>query len=336
MTSQQTSDGLGRVHALVRDTFGLWDVNRVGFSWRNYYLEHTLRVRNLCLRLGREEGADRRLLDVAALLHDITKRYDGGILTDANGKRILDQFGFWRNELVLPARQNIVTRLYQHYDQFYELHSLSGAKVGWSVLDLLGFSREFSDAVAEVVGAHVKPDKLDGHWLASAYRRPESRILCDADTIDSNLGLVAFYRNVEIHTYHMVKRSGKADLHAYVDSIPRWLQMKHDFLSKLMTDAGRRIGQERQQRNLDFCRLMLAEKDNFDLNRQYGLLGVFDYFMSRYEDPNLDEEMRHLAEVWIPERRRRLERESNPAANESLDRAIAFHDQLAKEIAAEL
>ena len=29
------------VEQVVRETFALWDVTRVGFSWRKYYLDHT-------------------------------------------------------------------------------------------------------------------------------------------------------------------------------------------------------------------------------------------------------------------------------------------------------
>ena len=77
------------VRETVVETFGLWDVVRVGFSWRRYYLDHTLQVENLSLRLGREIGADPDQLRVAAMLHDITKRYDGAILRDAENRAVV-------------------------------------------------------------------------------------------------------------------------------------------------------------------------------------------------------------------------------------------------------
>ena len=81
---------LKEIEDLVRETFSLWDEKRQGFSWRNYYWNHTSRVRALCLEIGRREGADLEKLAYAATLHDITKRYDGRILTDENGRRITE------------------------------------------------------------------------------------------------------------------------------------------------------------------------------------------------------------------------------------------------------
>ena len=37
--------------------------------------EHTQRVRNLCMHIGRLEGADREVLEIAAYLHDIGRPY---------------------------------------------------------------------------------------------------------------------------------------------------------------------------------------------------------------------------------------------------------------------
>ena len=94
---------LNELETLVADTFGLWEHNRVGFQWRHYTWNHTMRVRAMSMELGRREGGDVKLLEVAGTLHDITKRYDGVILTDDNGKRILDHNGFWLNEMLSPA-----------------------------------------------------------------------------------------------------------------------------------------------------------------------------------------------------------------------------------------
>ena len=37
--------------------------------------EHTQRVRNLCMHIGRVEGADKEVLEIAALLHDVGRFY---------------------------------------------------------------------------------------------------------------------------------------------------------------------------------------------------------------------------------------------------------------------
>ena len=117
---------LDRLNELVKETFLLWDEDWVDFSWRYYYFEHTQRVRALSLEIGRHEDADLRKLEYAAILHDITKRYDGKILRDSQGRRILDENGLWRNELLMPKRENIVTKLYREFDQFHKLHNVSG------------------------------------------------------------------------------------------------------------------------------------------------------------------------------------------------------------------
>ncbi len=40
-------------------------------SWWAHDIDHTLRVRDLCLNIGKTENADLDVLEIAALLHDI-------------------------------------------------------------------------------------------------------------------------------------------------------------------------------------------------------------------------------------------------------------------------
>ncbi|MGC9318873.1 MAG: HD domain-containing protein [Armatimonadota bacterium] len=61
------------IEEIVRDRLAHWPPQWEGYHWPGYTWEHTLRVRNLALRLAREEGADRTVVDLAALLHDIEK-----------------------------------------------------------------------------------------------------------------------------------------------------------------------------------------------------------------------------------------------------------------------
>src|SRR6476659_4762825 len=110
------SDHYPEIEQVVVDTFAMWNVFRVGFSWRKYYLDHTLQVQNLSLRMARELDADPEQLRYAAILHDITKRYDGAILKDAEGKNVIDGEGFWLNETVSPDRANWVSGLYDRLD----------------------------------------------------------------------------------------------------------------------------------------------------------------------------------------------------------------------------
>lgn len=348
-TPMQSGDAriLKELEGLVRETFLLWDEKRVGFSWRHYYFNHTQRVRMLSLSIGRNEGADLRKLEYAALLHDITKRYDGPFLTDKDGKRIVDEDGFWRNEMLLPNpdKSNIVTRLYEEYYQAMYgrpggslLHNVSGAFIAGMILRRYGFAEDFCDGVSSIILTHLKPSESSTEKMERFNSNLEGRILYETDTIDSNLGLVAFFRNIGIHTYNMVKRAGKAELKEYIEGIPRWLDMKEDFLPRMQTDTGRKIGEARQRRNWEIWSLIEREKENFELNETYGILGIVKYFMSCCEDPNLREQMDYVENQWIPERRRMLASE-NPrreAAERSLNSAINFHSLLAKEIRGEI
>jgi len=135
------------LNELVKETFLLWDEIWVGFSWRHYYFNHTQRVRALSLEIGRREGADLRKLEYSAVLHDVTKRYDGRVLTDSQGKRVLDENGFWHNELLMPKRENVATKLYRELNQFGNLHNVSGASVAKKLLESYGLPSSFSSSV---------------------------------------------------------------------------------------------------------------------------------------------------------------------------------------------
>jgi hypothetical protein len=331
---------LKELEGLVRETFLLWDEKRVGFSWRHYYFNHTQRVRTLSLSIGRNEGADLRKLEYAALLHDITKRYDGPFLTDESGKRVVDEDGFWRNEMLPPNpdKSNIVTRLYEEYDQAHKLHNVSGAFIAGTILRKYGFPEDFCDGVSSIVLTHLKPSGSNTEKMERFSSNLEGRILYETDTIDSNLGLVAFFRNIGIHTYNMVRRTGKAELKAYIEGIPRWLDMKEDFLPRMQTYTGRKIGEARQRRNWEIWSQIAREKEDFELNEVYGVLGIVKYFMSCCEDPNLQEQMGYVENQWIPERREMLASENSrrEEAERSLDSAVNFHSLLAREIRGEI
>ncbi len=61
------------IEAIVRDRLADWPATWEGYHWPGYTWEHTLRVRDLALRLAGEIGADARVVELAALLHDIDK-----------------------------------------------------------------------------------------------------------------------------------------------------------------------------------------------------------------------------------------------------------------------
>ena len=227
---------LSELENLVSETFDLWDHNRIGFQWQNYTWNHTMRVRAMSIELGKREGGDTTKLEVAGTLHDITKRYDGEILTDENGKRVLDHNGFWLNEPVAPVRSNVVTRLYHDNDLYGQVHHESGAVITEKILEMYDFEQDFVDAVSAIVLAHLKPTNLSGADYDMLYRNVENQILYDVDTIDPNLGYTAFFRNVHIHSYFALQRGG-FDLETYVRGLPRFVDTKQEFVGKLLTES---------------------------------------------------------------------------------------------------
>jgi len=327
---------LKEIEDLVRETFSLWDEKRQGFSWRNYYWNHTSRVRALCLEIGRREGADLEKLAYAATLHDITKRYDGRILTDENGRRITDEKGFWITELVMPKRENLVTKLYHEHNLYRTLHNISGAFIAGEILKRYGFPSDFIESVKLIIEAHLKPLNADEDELKRLYSPLESRILHDADMMDANLGYVAFFRNIQIHTYSMIRRNGRADLRRYVEGLPRWIDMKEGFVERLMTPTARHMGEERQRRKRELWGKLRMELEEFEFNRRYGLLGVIEYFMSCADDPNLVEQMSYLEGRWIPQRLNWIEGEGDTdvrsEARRAVERVIEFKRLLSDEI----
>ena len=136
--SETDVQALQALDALVRETHLLWDEEWVGFSWRNYTYEHMQRVRGLARTLGRAEGADERVVEYAATLHDVTKSYDGEIIVGADGKRVLDEQGFWKNATLLPRRTNKVTALYDQLVLGGTLHNISGGRVASALLEEAG------------------------------------------------------------------------------------------------------------------------------------------------------------------------------------------------------
>jgi hypothetical protein len=302
----RSETALAEIERLVRETFELWDVVRVGFSWRHYYLNHTYRIRNLSVQMAAAEGGDPDLLEMAAILHDITKRYDGEILTGPDGKRALDEEGFWRNEMVMPNRSNWVTELYDALELQGLIHHVSGAVLTDRVLGEYGFEAPYRETVAEVVRGHLKPENLGEAELNHRYRLVESRILYDADTIDPNVGLTAFYRNIQITAGSLLRRGATLDLEAYVRGLPRWVGMKDEFIRKMLTERGREIAAERQQRNRQLCAQLEDELAEFALNDAYGMLGCVRYLMTDAADPSLHRHARGLREEWLPQREQAL------------------------------
>jgi putative nucleotidyltransferase with HDIG domain len=328
------SDYYPEIEQVVIHTFGLWDVTRIGFSWRKYYLDHTRQVQNLAMRLAADLDGDPEQLRYAAILHDITKRYDGAILKDTEGKNVIDQEGFWLNETVSPARGNWVTDLYDRLELHGQIHHVSGAVLTEHVLREYGLPESFVRPVAKVVRGHLK-GKVPPEVFDERYREVEVRILYDADTLDPNVGLTAFYRNIQINAGRALGGE-PVDLRAYVENLPRWVNMKDSFRDQMLTERGKEICDQRQARNREVVRLLHEELASEEVNRKYGLLGAVEYLFTNPEDPSLHEHAAGLRHAWLPERERLLADEEAPnrdQAIEALERSRRFVEMLEGEIA---
>jgi len=70
---REYADILQTIEARVEARLSGWPAEWTRFTWPGYTYEHTLRVRNLSLAMARQLGADERIVELAALLHDIGK-----------------------------------------------------------------------------------------------------------------------------------------------------------------------------------------------------------------------------------------------------------------------
>jgi len=328
---------LSKLQSLVEETFLLWDQVRIGWSWRHYYLNHTLRVRALALELGKHEGADPDVVAFAATLHDITKRYDGNVIMGPDGKRLVDKNGYWMTETLQPTRENRVTRLYDALGLAGQPHHYSGAVLAEHLLTEEGFSPEFAASVAAVIRAHVAPQTASPEEREALYRAPEARVLSDADLIDANLGLVAFYRNIQIHAGRMLQQTGCVDPGAYIEVVERWVNSKDSFLESLLTPSGREVAAQRQARNRQLVEWIAEERALGPVAWEYGLLGVIAFLLEDSYDPCLTRALRLLEELWLPNRQARLSNDgSSPHARALLVRSDQFRNLLHEEVAGRL
>lgn len=305
------------IEALLRETYALWEPGWVTFNWRNYTYDHVQRVRGLALSLCRAEGGDERIVEWAALLHDLTKPYDGEYLTDAEGKRLVDAHGFWRNALRPPVGRNFVTDLYDRLGLAGSLHNESGAALAEALLTMWGVDGETAKRVAQTIRDHLLPPP----------EAPiESACLYDADTIDANIGLPALVRNIYInlHFYDARRQPGAPTLdevlqdapldflRPYItENLPRWNAGKRrDFVPKLRTETGRQVAEARLARLEVILTELAQDLEHFDGGADHSPVDVMLHYMRHREEPSIAEETAYLTQGWlangVPEATRRL------------------------------
>jgi putative nucleotidyltransferase with HDIG domain len=320
---------VARLDHLVEETYALWDAGWVGFNWRGYTFDHVQRVRGLALSLARRSAGDLRVTELAALLHDITKAYDGEYQVGPDGKRVVDAQGYWMCQMRPPQRDNLVTQLYLELGLQGQVHSESGATLAEHLLTSWGVSSELTKRVTQTIRDHLNPEP---------DAPVESHCLFDADTIDANIGLPAFVRNIYInlHYYDQRKAANSLPIDAllrqapldflrpYVsEKLPSWSEGKQrDFVPKLGLECSRELAICRLQRLSETWARLAAELDEFDYQREHGCLAVLLHFMTHQDDPSIAAETRYLIEDWIasngvtPPARLLMEHLSREAAGE--------------------
>lgn len=293
---------LRELEALLSETYSLWDPEWVTFNWRAYTYDHVNRVRGLAVTLCKLEGGDELVVELAGLLHDITKPYDGEYLTGTDGQRVVDERGYWKNEVRRPPRSNEVTCLYENLGLQGKLHNESGATLAEHLLQVRGVPDGVRARVAHTIRDHLRPP---------SDAPLESKCLYDADTIDANIGLPAFVRNIYINLHFHDQRKGPGTpaiaallrddpysfLQPYVDeNLPRWVAGKRrDFTPRLSTASARRLALTRLER-LEGVFACLAQ----DLHRGQNMtrrdcLDVVRHFIERRDDPSIADEAEILA-----------------------------------------
>ncbi|MGI6367093.1 MAG: HD domain-containing protein [Anaerolineae bacterium] len=300
-------DLVSQIDSTLRETFALWDPGWVTFNWRAYTYDHTRRVTGLALTLCEREGGDALVTELAALLHDITKPYDGEYVVGPDGKRLVDERGLWYNQVRRPVRSNHVTALYDQLALEGKLHNESGALLAHALLSELGVDQRVCNRVAETIAHHLMPP---------ADAPIESACLYDADTIDANIGLPAFVRNIYIHHhYYDQRRAPDAPSIAEIlqqrpleylvpyirENLPNWAEGKRrDFVPRLHTQAGRDLANLRIDRLEAHLGWLSDELDLFAAHPDHTGVDVVVHYMTHTDDPSVAEETRHLLQVWAP------------------------------------
>jgi len=266
-------------------------------------------------------------MELAALLHDLTKPYDGEYVLGSDGKRLVDEHGLWLNAPRPPARENAITRLYEALHLQGTLHCTSGAVLAEHLLADEGVDRDIIRRVAQTIAHHLSPP---------ADAPVESRCLYDADTIDANIGLPALVRNLYINLhFHDQSRAPSEPpiaeilatdplryLRPYIrDSLPRWtLGKRDDFLAKLTTSSGRELALARLDR-LDALLLQLRDELTTLTPLDHNRIGLFLRYMQHTDDPSIWDETERLSREWA----------ADGASAESLDMLAALRKEMRGE-----
>ena len=198
-----------------------------------------------------------------------------------------------------------MTDLYDRLGLEGTLHNVSGGQVADALLDESGYPGDFRERVDRAIREHL---------MAGSDASLEGQVLYDADTIDANIGLPAFYRNIQISLRgqdRQYARRGESfvdwlqeHLPEYLDGylkerIPTWIEGKQrDFVPKMTTAAGRRVAEARIDRLSQINGEMMAELEELEEAVEPGRLAVVRYFMENRRIPQLTEQLALLEQRW--------------------------------------
>jgi hypothetical protein len=211
-----------------------------------------------------------------------------------DGQRELDEKGRWRNEFIPPARGNYVTELYERMNLAGSLHNQSGAVIADTLLAERGLPEALRSRVALVIRSHLRPHP-DGSI--------EEKVLYDADTIDANIGLPAFHRNLYINLHR--EEAARPDFADWVgpkrgefyawwlgERVPLWINTRRpEFVPRLSTAAARDLAEARYDRLQDLVTSLAAE---IGQRREGDGLGVLDYLIDHRLSPRMSTQVAYL------------------------------------------
>jgi uncharacterized protein len=201
--------------AYVKETLA---TDATGHDWH-----HVFRVRRNALEIGRAEGADLRVVELAALLHDIADhKFHGG--DETAGPRVARQ---WLEQLAAPAE------LIDHVCQIIARLSFKGAGVKQEPLSLEGQVVQDADRL-DALGAI-------GIARAFAYGGNKGRPLYDPEVPPT------------LHaSFEAYKKSTAPTLNHFYEKL---LLLK----DRMNTAAGRRLAEDRHAFLNEFLRRFHAE-----------------------------------------------------------------------------
>jgi hypothetical protein len=186
------------------------------------------------------------------------------------------------------------------------MHHDSGARIATTLLSERGYSAVFCAHVAEIIQSHLKVTESSS---------VEGAIIYDADTIDSNIGLPALYRNLMINLRGRDRQAqGRglpnadeeltADPEAFfrpwiLERLPGWVSSKHrDFVVRMNTDSAKELADARIERLGILVEQLAHELSDFDTSLRTGRLAVLWSFAVNRKGAMLSRQLGSLRDGW--------------------------------------